>query len=182
MCCYEEDESLPFKCYHYFTPAYHYRVDEDGIEKLPNPDQPASSIVQMKMSPKYGQNTQTKLRATLKWKSEEHLTLDIYDPEKFSPEESPLGRAEDGDHLRSEDEPWADDLESLGHFHVSYSKASEYFFVSIQRNGTSETLFDTRLGPLISEKNLISFATALPTKWFYGLKGMWKDELNRLAF
>ncbi|ODM95214.1 Lysosomal alpha-glucosidase [Orchesella cincta] len=80
------------------------------------------------------------------WETEEHLVVEIFNPRKFP------------DRGKSHQivVEWGND---------------KYFYIRVGRYETDETIFDTRLGPVIVTDNYIAFATALPTPYFLGLKG-----------
>jgi hypothetical protein len=98
---------------------------------------------------------QSELVFTLDWRSWEHLSIAFLAPADV-PQQLP---------------PSPELYEESELVDISYAAAGETFFLRIGRNGSGETLFDTRLGSLSSEGGALSFTTILPTPFFTGLKG-----------
>jgi hypothetical protein len=99
---------------------------------------------------------QSEVVFTLDWRSSEHLSIAFLAPGDVPQQPSPSA---------------ADLYEESELVDISYAAAGENFFLRIGRNGSGETLFDTRLGSLSSEGGALSFTTILPTPYFTGLKG-----------
>jgi len=148
LCCWVNDDSLPFKCHHSVPPGYQYEVADVSP--------PETSPLELSLSPQ-GSPTLTPLKVKLEKRGEDHLEVYFYKP---------------GSVRDEEDEVVESDLEG-GPLTVTYAAQSEFFFIHLQRitNTSKETIFDTRLGPVISTSDSLSFSTVLPSEFFWGLKG-----------
>lgn len=156
MCCWENDETLLYKCYHSLPSAYHYTLsgnqtnDECGTMKL-NPNRDMESIM-------------STIQTSIHYESQpHHLVIEIFDPNKERNKVYPT-RRKTSTLVASE--------EQENPFKVNCRTEGEIFYIEVVRSETNETLFDTRLGPIILTETYISLATVLPTKYFYGLKGI----------
>ncbi|OXA55806.1 Maltase-glucoamylase, intestinal [Folsomia candida] len=157
-CCWEENDELPFKCYHSFPTADQYRVLE--IKQLSE----NGDAVQITADPNQG--WMTRLTILISWLDEGHLNLQMFNPALY-PERVTSGL---GDVLPGG--PRSIEKDGLI---ISYPDVGDYFFIQIERVGDgwnrNETIFDTRLGPINSGNGFMAFTTTLSTPYFYGLTG-----------
>lgn len=176
-CCWTNNNTIPFKCFHSLAPAYQYYVSNVDTQSEPG-------AISLDIVPNLI-DRMSDLKVLLKWKSTNHLNVQIYNPTTYNPASSVenLNQDETEESLNTnliEDVQQnsaaavptaAAELDST-EFKLNYATIGEFFHLNITRNFTQELIFDTRLGPLIgSDDGFISFVTALPTPYFYGVQG-----------
>ncbi|CAL8138030.1 unnamed protein product [Orchesella dallaii] len=160
LCCWEDSVDLEFNCYHSFPSAYQYTTSNVQVNTINGTEY--TSVDTTQNHP----DRMAALKVLTHWEAEDHLVVEVFNKNKFPSRgqgQSEASRKQGGNKKSSitADEPLV----------VEWGNANSYFYIRVGRHETDETIFDTRLGPVIVTDNYIAFATTLSTPYFLGLKG-----------
>lgn len=161
LCCWENSENTPFKCYYSLPSAYQYNV-ESSTKRTVN----GTEWTNLELTPRY-HDKMDRFEACIGWQSTSHLEIQI----------SPQAKCSTNSRLeRNRAGVSAEYNESR--LNATWGSDNDFFFISVARQETNETIFDTRLGPVIVTEEYITLSTALPTPYFYGLRGKMLQEIE----
>lgn len=127
-----------------------------AVDSRVNPTLPTTPIVELSLNPRPGP-TLNPFKVTLEWVTDHHFSL-TWGQATASSRNLPVF-------------PSKEEMEGNTVFDVSHASASEFFYVHVRRKDTEETVFDTRLGPVLLDETGLSISTVLPTPYFFGLRG-----------